>query len=121
MIQAEAEADALAAALRAAGSPDRAVRERAYLKSDLEFSGVSVPLTWAAVRAWCRARPALAHDELVPLAAALWKRPVFERRMAAQILLIQNSAYLARPTSPSSSGCSVKRVPGPWSTVSRPT
>ena len=94
MIQAEAEADALAAALRAAGTPDRATSEKAYLKSDLEFFGVSVPLTRAAVRAWCRAHPALAHDELVSLAAALWKRPVFERRMAAQMLLIQNPALL---------------------------
>ena len=92
--EAEAEADALAAELRAAGTPDRATREKAYLKSDLEFFGVSVPLTRAVVRAWCRARPALAHDELVSLAAAIWKRPVFERRMAAQMLLIQNPALL---------------------------
>ena len=96
MIQAgaEAEADALGAELRAAGTPDRATREKAYLKSDLEFFGVSVPLTRAAVRAWCRARPGLAHDELVSLAAALWKRPVFERRMAAEMLLELNPALL---------------------------
>jgi 3-methyladenine DNA glycosylase AlkD len=96
MIQAEseAEADALAAELRAAGTPDRATSEKAYLKSDLEFFGVSVPLTRSAVRAWCGARPGLSHDELVSLAAALWQRPVFERRMAAQMLLIQNPALL---------------------------
>ena len=91
---AAAAADALAAELRAAGNPDRAVRERAYLKSDLEFFGVDVPATRAAVRAWCRARPGLARDELVSVAAALWNRPVFERRMAAQMLLIQNQALL---------------------------
>ncbi len=54
MIQAEAEADALAAELRAAGTPDRAISEKAYLKSDLEFFGVSVPVTRAA---GCRAAP----------------------------------------------------------------
>jgi 3-methyladenine DNA glycosylase AlkD len=94
MTHADAEADALAADLRAAGTPDRAVSEKAYLKSDLEFFGVGVPATRAIVRAWCRARPGLAHDELVPVAAALWKRPVYERRMAAQMLLIQNAAVL---------------------------
>lgn len=94
MIQAEAEADAISAGLHAAGSPDRAVRERAYLKSDLEFFGVSVPLTRAAVRAWCRARPGLGHGELVAVVAALWQPPVFERRMAAQMLLELNPALL---------------------------
>ncbi len=91
---AEAAADALAAELRARGNPERAVSERAYLKSDLEFFGVGVPASRAAVRAWCRARPGLAHDELVSVAAALWNPPVFERRMAAQMLLIQNQGLL---------------------------
>ena len=87
-------ADAIAAELRAAGSPERAVRERAYLKSDLEFFGVPVPVTRAAIRSWCRARPALGHDELVAVAAALWQRPVFDRRMAAEMLLELNPALL---------------------------
>src|SRR5450755_2948681 len=89
-----AEADALAAELRAAGTPDRATSEKAYLKSDLEFFGTGVPAIRAMVRSWCRARPALAHAELVAVAAALWKCPVHERRMAAQMLLIQNTALL---------------------------
>ena len=87
-------ADAIAAELRAAGSPQRAVRERAYLKSDLEFFGVPVPVTRAAIRSWCRARPALGHDELVAVAAALWQRPVFDRRMAAEMLLELNPALI---------------------------
>ncbi|MGA2826028.1 MAG: DNA alkylation repair protein, partial [Streptosporangiaceae bacterium] len=95
-----AAADALAAELRAAGAPERASSEKAYLKSDLEFFGVGVPAIRAVVRAWCRARPALAHDELVAVAAALWKRPVHERRMAAQMLLIQNTALLGPPDVP---------------------
>ena len=84
----------IAAELRAAGSPERAVRERAYLKSDLEFFGVPVPVTRVAIQSWCRARPALGHDELVAVAAALWQTPVFERRMAAEMLLELNPALL---------------------------
>ena len=90
-----AAADVIAAELRAAGSPERAVRERAYLKSDLDFFGVPVPVTRAAIRSWCRARPALGHDELVPVAAALWQRPVFECRMAAEMLLELNPGLLS--------------------------
>ena len=71
------------------------MRERAYLKSDLEFFGVPVPVTRAAIRAWCRARPGLGHDELVAAAAALWQRPVFERRMAAEMMLELNPALLS--------------------------
>ena len=90
----DATADAIAAELRAAGSPERAGRERAYLKSDLEFFGVPVPVTRAAIRAWCRARPGLGHGELVAVAAALWQPPVFDRLMAAEMLLELNPALL---------------------------
>jgi len=92
--EAQPEAEALTTGLRAAGHPDRAAREQAYLKSNLEFFGVGVPAARAMVRAWCCARPALAHDELAAVAAALWERPVFECRTAAQMLLIQNHALL---------------------------
>jgi 3-methyladenine DNA glycosylase AlkD len=91
---ADAEADAITAGLRAAGRPERAAGEKAYLKSDLDFFGVGVPATRAMVRAWCRAHPDLGHDPLTTLAARLWARPVFECRMAAQMLLIQNPALL---------------------------
>ena len=87
-------ADAIAAELRAAGSPERAVRERAYLKSDLDFFGVPVPVARAAIRSWCRARPGLGHGELVAVAAALWHPPVFDRRMAAEMLLELSPALL---------------------------
>jgi hypothetical protein len=75
---ADAEAAAITADLRAAGTPERAVSEKAYLKSDLEFFGASVPIIRSAVRSWRRSRPALGHDELVAVAAALWERPVHE-------------------------------------------
>jgi 3-methyladenine DNA glycosylase AlkD len=91
---ATAAADEITAELRAAGQPERAVTEKAYLKSDLDFFGVGVPAARAIVRAWCRAHPDLGHDELTAVAASLWARPDYECRMAAQMLLIQNPALL---------------------------
>ena len=91
---ATAAADEITAELRAAGQPERAVTEKAYLKSDLDFFGVGVPAARAIVRAWCRAHPDLSHDELTAVAACLWGRPDYECRMAAQMLLIQNPALL---------------------------
>jgi len=44
-------ARALTAALRSLGTPERAVQEKRYLKSDLEFPGVTVPDIRRAVRA----------------------------------------------------------------------
>src|SRR6201994_2646574 len=90
----EDAADAITAELRAAGRPERAVQEKAYLKSDLDFFGVGVPATRTVIRTWCRAHPGLSHDDLTALAASLWANPVFECRMAAQMLLIQNPGLL---------------------------
>ena len=51
-----AEAAAIEASLRGLGMPQRAASEKAYLKSDLEFTGTAVsPAIRATVRAWCRA------------------------------------------------------------------
>jgi hypothetical protein len=61
---AAAQAAALEESLRALGNPERAVNEKAYLKSDLEFAGTGLPAVRATVRSWCRDRPALGHDEL---------------------------------------------------------
>jgi 3-methyladenine DNA glycosylase AlkD len=78
---------AIEAALRALGRPERAASARAYLKSDLEFAGVSVPALRSAVRSWCAGQPGLSHDELVAVTRALWARPLFESRLAAVELL----------------------------------
>jgi 3-methyladenine DNA glycosylase AlkD len=89
-----AEAAAIEASLRGLGTPERAVSEKAYLKSDLEFTGTPVPAVRATVRAWCRARPELTHGELIAVTEALWARPVHECRMAAVELLDANSRLL---------------------------
>ena len=91
---ATAEAAAIEASLRGLGTPQRAASEKAYLKSDLEFTGTAVPAVRATVRAWCRARPDLTHAELIAVTEALWARPVHECRMAAVELLDANPGLL---------------------------
>jgi 3-methyladenine DNA glycosylase AlkD len=100
-----AAAVALAGELRAIGSPERAAAERRYLKSDLEFFGVTVPdlrrVVTVAVREQRAAvkdraddravskdraaykDPGLSKDDMTGWAVELWREPVHERRMAA--------------------------------------
>jgi 3-methyladenine DNA glycosylase AlkD len=81
------DADRLERALAAVGTPELAVQEKRYLKSDLTFLGATVWQIRAEVKAVARERPALDHRGLVALARALWSRPIFDRRMAATVLL----------------------------------
>jgi 3-methyladenine DNA glycosylase AlkD len=78
--------------LSAASTPERADKEKAYLKSDLTHLGTPVPAIRKAVRDARRAHPDLDHDDLVAMVTELWSRPVHERRMAAvEFLVIANS------------------------------
>jgi 3-methyladenine DNA glycosylase AlkD len=83
--------------LRNAGTPERAVREKAYLKSDLEFAGTGVPAIRALVAAWCKARPSLPHDQVAEMVQALWDRPLYECRQAA-VLLLERTTRLLDPS-----------------------
>lgn len=85
-MEALAIADALEGRLREVGTPKRAVGEKAYLKSDLDFTGTLVSDTRAEVIKIDRGR-ALDHQQLIELVEALWSRPVFERRLAATMFL----------------------------------
>jgi 3-methyladenine DNA glycosylase AlkD len=87
MIDCEALAEAIDAELRAGGSPERAEKEKAYLKSGLRHYGTSVPTTRTAAKAVSRQHPELTHDELVAVVSVLWSQPVHERRMASVELL----------------------------------
>jgi 3-methyladenine DNA glycosylase AlkD len=80
-------ADRLERAMAAVGTPERAIGEKAYLKSDLTFLGATVWQIRAEVKAAVKAGPELDHDRLLAWVEALWSRPVFERRMAATMLL----------------------------------
>ena len=84
---AEGAALAVADALRAIGTPDRAAQEQRYLKSELEFYGVTVPELRRVVKAAVRGYPGLDAAGMVGWAVALWRAPVHERRMAAAEIL----------------------------------
>jgi len=73
--------------LRSRGTPDRAIHEKAYLKSDLTHYGTTVPAIRSLTRSIARELPNLDHDALIDAVTALWAVPVHERRMAAVELL----------------------------------
>ena len=83
VFDAEAAAARVVAALLPLADPERAVQASRYLKSDLDFLGVSVPGVRAVVTEADRARPGLGRDEALAWARALWREPVHERRTAA--------------------------------------
>ena len=85
--------------LRAVGTPERAVSEKAYLKSDLAFLGVTVWQTRDVVKAVCR-EESLDHDRLVALVETLWATSIFDRRQAAVMLLELNPKLLTRTDVP---------------------
>lgn len=78
----------------AAASPERAIRERQYLKSDLRHQGASVPAVRAAVRAAVPRRSRPDHDLVVAVVEDLWAEPVHERRLAACALLADHPEVL---------------------------
>jgi 3-methyladenine DNA glycosylase AlkD len=88
------EAASVEQVLRGLGTPERAVSEKAYLKSDLEFAGTSVPAIRAAISTWRTAQTQFTHDDLVDMVRALWGRPVYESRQAAVILLERSTQLL---------------------------
>jgi 3-methyladenine DNA glycosylase AlkD len=79
--------DQIDTALRARGVPGRAEHERAYLKSELEHYGTSVPDIRSVAKAVDAQHPGLSRGDLLALVGALWAAPVHERRMAAVELL----------------------------------
>ncbi len=91
---AEGAARAVADALRAVGTEERAAQEKRYLKSELEFFGVTVPELRRVVKAAVRAYPGLDAAGMVGWAVALWRAPVHERRMAAAEILTLAAARL---------------------------
>lgn len=88
--------EALDGALRAAGDPERAVNEKAYLKSPLDHYGATVPSIRKAVEAVVRTEGPLSRTTLLAVVRRLWKSPVHEQRMAA-VLLLEAHLGLLRP------------------------
>jgi 3-methyladenine DNA glycosylase AlkD len=100
--------------LEAAGTPERAAAEKRYLKSDLAFLGASNPQIGAAVKSALGARR-LGRDEAVDLAARLWVAAVFERRMAAILVLKRSAGALSAADLPMLAG--MVRESGTWALV----
>lgn len=80
--------------LARAGTPDRAASEKRYLKSELAFIGTPIPQIERAVRV-ALSGGQLTHDDAVQLVIQLWAAPVFERRMAAVIVLQRSAGFLS--------------------------
>ena len=93
-LAARAVADDLERDLRALGTPERAKGEKRYLKSDLDFLGVSVWGIRKVMKAFAEHHRDLPRDDVAALIEALWAKPVFERRMMAAMLLEEYVAVL---------------------------
>jgi 3-methyladenine DNA glycosylase AlkD len=86
--------------LQAGGNPQRAERERAYLKSSLRHYGTSVPSIRAIAKATARRHPGLTHDQLLELVDVLWAARVHERRVVCVELLVLHLDRLGPGDSP---------------------
>jgi 3-methyladenine DNA glycosylase AlkD len=78
--------------LRETATPERAVQEKRYLKSDLEHLGATVP---AIRKITIGATRDLDHDQTLALVTELWESNIHELRMAAVETLIHNVKLLA--------------------------
>ena len=76
------------ARLEPLGTEERAVNEKRYLKSDLEFLGVKVPLVRKEAKAWLRERGEISAEEIVSISEELWAAGVHELRSFAVDLSI---------------------------------
>jgi hypothetical protein len=74
-----AAAARVAAAMAPLADAGHAVQAKAYLKSDLDFLGVSVPGIRQAVTAEARGWPKLGRAGVLAWAQVLWDAPVYER------------------------------------------
>ena len=82
------------AELRARSTEERAVGEKRYLKSDLDFLGATVPTMRQVVKRWSRAEGLPDHATLWRLVDALWRRRTHELRMVGIELLTIESEFL---------------------------
>ena len=73
--------------LQAEGSEERAHADADRISGGLRFYGASVGAVRGTVRDAGRRHPGMTHDEVTALASELWSEPVYERRLAAIVLL----------------------------------
>lgn len=92
-MQAERLVRSIVRELKQAGTPERAKKEKAYLKSALTHLGVPVPHVRGAVRSALRDNE-LDREAVLAAVDALWKEKVHELRVAAVELLHHRVALL---------------------------
>ncbi|MCC6614001.1 MAG: DNA alkylation repair protein [Anaerolineae bacterium] len=80
--------------LRELADPVRAVNEKKYLKSDLNFHGLTVPKLNSLMKSWCKAHADLSIEEIAALAEALWASDWHEERSLAVFLLVESADRL---------------------------
>ena len=73
--------------LLAEGSEFRAEADAERIGGRLRFYGASVGAVRGTVRDAGRRHPGMTHDDVTALAGELWAEPVYERRLAAIVLL----------------------------------
>jgi hypothetical protein len=79
--------DFVDAALQLESTWQRAIDHETRIGTDLLFYGASVGAVRGTIRDVGQRYPRLGHDEITALASELWRTPVFERRLAAIVLL----------------------------------
>jgi len=84
----------LDARLKAAGSPERARWDKAYLKSDLTFYGVTLPKLHRVAREYARKHPDLDRRQLRVIALGAYATRKHDLRSAAIALLDRRRASL---------------------------
>lgn len=82
------------AALQRESSWERAEAWEAQLGNGLSYYGASVGAVRGTIRDAGRRYPKLSHDDIMALSSELWAVPVFERRLAAVVLLQSNLRLL---------------------------
>ena len=80
--------------LQAEGSEWRGDAAAERIGGELRFYGTSVGAVRGTVRDALRRHPGMTHDEVTALASELWSAPVYERRLAAIVLLQRHAALL---------------------------
>ena len=86
-------ADEIRATLRSHADPDRAPGQQAYMKSEMPFLGISVPVVRRLARATAKAAHVVEGDRLRDAARALWDDAEYrEERYAAMTLLAIRAA-----------------------------
>ncbi|MBG6224843.1 hypothetical protein IWX63_001405 [Arthrobacter sp. CAN_A2] len=88
-------ADFIDGSLQYESSWERAEDYERRFGTGLEYYGASMGAVRGTVRNAERRYPGLGHDDVTALASELWSRPVFERRLAA-VVLLQSAGRLLR-------------------------